>query len=40
VIGKIIGELKAGTGKIGKYRLEIGKNRSSISGQHDFYGTK
>ncbi len=32
MIGKIIEEGKAGTGKIGKHR-------SSVSGQRDLYGT-
>jgi hypothetical protein len=40
MIGKTIEDRKAGTGKIGKFRLKIGKNRSSVSGQRDFYGTK
>jgi hypothetical protein len=39
MIGKIIEGGKAGTGKIGKFRLKIGKHCSSVSGQRDLYGT-
>lgn len=40
MVGKIIEEGKFETGKIGKFRLKIGKHCPSVSGQCDLYGTK